>query len=120
MGGVDVVQIEVQIKVLEYFLFSLVLMMVFGFLFQLLVIFVLMGCVGLIGVEMLCKGCKYVIVGILVVVVFVMLLDFILQIMLIVLVYGFYEISIWIVLIMECKVVEEEVELIEVQGQDVL
>ncbi len=110
-GGLDAVQIEAQIKVSEYLSLSIALMTAFGLSFQLPVVLALMGRAGLVSSDALRKGRKYAIVGILAVAAFATPPDFISQIMLTVPVYGLYEISIWIVSVMERKAAEEEAAL---------
>ncbi len=112
-GGLDAVQIEAQIKVSEYLSLSLALMTAFGLSFQLPVVLGLLGRAGIVGADSLRKGRKYAIVGILAVAAFATPPDFISQIMLTVPVYGLYEISIWIVAMMERKAAEQEAELSE-------
>ena len=112
-GGLDAVQIEAQIKVSEYLSLSLALMTAFGLSFQLPVVLGLLGRAGIVGADSLRKGRKYAIVGILAIAAFATPPDFISQIMLTVPVYGLYEISIWIVAMMERKAAEQEAEMSE-------
>ena len=113
-GTVTAVQIEAQIKVSEYLSLSIALMTAFGLSFQLPVVLALLGRAGLVSSDTLRKGRKYAIVGILAVAAFATPPDFISQIMLTVPVYGLYEISIWIVSVMERKAAEEEAALNDV------
>lgn len=109
-GGFDSVTIEAQIKVSEYLSLSLALMTAFGLSFQLPVVLGLLGKAGLVGAATLRSGRKYALVGILAVAAFFTPPDMISQIMLTVPVYGLYEVSIWIVSMMEKRLEEAGAE----------
>jgi len=108
LGGEGIAAIVPQIKVSEYLSLVMALMIAFGLSFQLPVILALLGKAGIIGTETLRKGRKYALVGILAASAFFTPPDMISQIMLTVPVYGLYEVSIWIVGMMERKAAEEE------------
>ncbi|MDJ0922511.1 MAG: twin-arginine translocase subunit TatC [Henriciella sp.] len=109
-GDIATVTIEAQIKVSEYLSLTLALMIAFGLSFQLPVVLGLLGKAGLVSSSTLRKGRKYALVGILAVSAFFTPPDMISQIMLTVPVYGLYEVSIWIVSMMEKKAEEREKE----------
>ncbi|MEM9937751.1 MAG: twin-arginine translocase subunit TatC [Pseudomonadota bacterium] len=109
-GDLTTVTIEAQIKVSEYLSLTLALMIAFGLSFQLPVILGLLGKAGMISAATLRKGRKYALVGILAVSAFFTPPDMISQVMLTVPVYGLYEISIWIVSMMEKKAEQRENE----------
>lgn len=108
LGGDGVAAIVPQIKVSEYLSLVMALMIAFGLSFQLPVVLGLLGKAGLVGSDTLRKGRKYALVGILAVSAVFTPPDVISQIMLTVPVYGLYEVSIWIVMMMEKKLAEEE------------
>jgi sec-independent protein translocase protein TatC len=107
LGGEGIAAIVPQIKVSEYLSLVMALMIAFGLSFQLPVI---LGKAGIVGATTLRKGRKYALVGILAASAFFTPPDMISQIMLTVPVYGLYEVSIWIVSMMEKKLAEQEAE----------
>jgi sec-independent protein translocase protein TatC len=108
IGGEGIAAIVPQIKVSEYLSLVMALMIAFGLSFQLPVVLGLLGKAGLVGARTLRKGRKYALVGILAASAFFTPPDMISQVMLTVPVYGLYEISIWIVAMIEKKHAEED------------
>lgn len=108
LGGEGIAAIVPQIKVSEYLSLVMALMIAFGLSFQLPVVLGLLGKAGLVGSSALRKGRKYALVGILAASAFFTPPDMISQVMLTVPVYGLYEISIWIVAMIEKKHAEED------------
>ncbi|QPH54375.1 twin-arginine translocase subunit TatC [Pontivivens ytuae] len=90
---------------------SLKFIFAFGICFQLPVLLTLMGMAGLVSAEGLKNVRKYAVVGILVVAALVTPPDVITQVILFVVVYALYEISIWLVMAVERKRAREEAEL---------
>ncbi|MEM8980172.1 MAG: twin-arginine translocase subunit TatC [Pseudomonadota bacterium] len=84
-------------KVNESLGITLVFIMAFGLCFQLPVLLTLMGKAGLVSAEGLGNVRKYAMVGILVLAALVTPPDIVTQIILFTVVYGLYEISIWLV-----------------------
>ncbi|WP_028956145.1 twin-arginine translocase subunit TatC [Sulfitobacter sp. 20_GPM-1509m] len=92
--GIDIV---FQGKVNESLDITLKMIVAFGLCFQLPVLLTLMGKAGLVSSQGLANVRKYAIVGILVVAALVTPPDVVTQLILFVVVFGLYEISIWLV-----------------------
>ncbi|MEM0986922.1 MAG: twin-arginine translocase subunit TatC [Pseudomonadota bacterium] len=95
-------------RVSEYLSLVMALMLAFGISFQLPVILSLLGKAGIIGSETLKTGRKYALVGILAFAAFFTPPDVISQVLLTVPVYGLYEVSIWLVKMMEREALKEK------------
>jgi len=94
-------------KVNESLDITLKFIMAFGLCFQLPVLLTLMGKAGLVSARGLASVRKYAMVGILVLAALVTPPDVITQLILFTAVYGLYEISIWLVKMVEKKKVQE-------------
>lgn len=99
----DVAAIAFQGSAEEYLSLTMKFIIAFGLCFQLPVLLTLMGKAGLVSAEGLKSVRKYAVVGILVLAAVVTPPDVITQVILFVVVYGLYEISIWLVKIVENK-----------------
>lgn len=102
--GIDIV---FQGKVNETLDITLKLIIAFGLCFQLPVLLTLMGKAGLIGAAGLRNGRKWAVVGILTLAAVVTPPDVVTQIILFTVVYALYEISIFLVAMVEKKRIEE-------------
>ena len=89
--------ITFQGSVAEYLSLTIKFILAFGLCFQLPVLLTLMGKAGLVSAEGLGQVRKYAVVGILTLAAVVTPPDVITQVILFVVVYGLYEISIWLV-----------------------
>lgn len=98
--GIDIV---FNGKVNESLDITLKMIVAFGLCFQLPVLLTLMGKAGLVSAEGLVNVRKYAIVGILTVAALVTPPDVVTQVILFVVIYGLYEISIWLVRRVETK-----------------
>lgn len=98
-----VAAIDFQGSVQEYLRLSIKFIIAFGLCFQLPVLLTLMGKAGLVSAEGLRNVRKYASVGILVLAALVTPPDVITQIILFVVVYGLYEVSIFLVARVEAK-----------------
>lgn len=98
-GGVDsgVAGIAFQGSAQEYLSLTIKFIVAFGLCFQLPVLLTLMGKAGLVSSRGLKDVRKYAVVGILVLAALVTPPDVITQVILFVVVYGLYEVSIWLV-----------------------
>lgn len=91
----------------EYLNLTIKFIVAFGLCFQLPVLLTLMGKAGLVSARGLAEVRKYAVVGILVLAAIVTPPDVITQVILFVVVYGLYEISIWLVRRVEKKRVDQ-------------
>ena len=89
--------ITFQGSVAEYLTLTIKFILAFGLCFQLPVLLTLMGKAGLVSSEGLGQVRKYAVVGILTLAAIVTPPDVITQVILFVVVYGLYEVSIWLV-----------------------
>lgn len=109
-GGEGIAAIESQIRVSEYLSLVMALMVAFGLSFQLPVVVSLLGKAGIVGSDTLRSGRKYAVVGILAFAAFFTPPDIISQVMLGVPVLVLYEISIWMVVLIERGQAREDAE----------
>jgi sec-independent protein translocase protein TatC len=100
-GGNGVLPIELQARVGEYLSFVMMLIFAFGFCFELPVLLVLLGRVGIVTSEGLAASRRYAIVGVVAVAAVVTPPDVFSQVALSVPLVGLYEVSIWCVRLIE-------------------
>ena len=100
-AGMQTEEIKLLAKVSEYLSLAMTLILAFGVCFQLPVVLTLLAQIDLVNVEMLKKGRRYAIVGILIVAAFITPPDPISQIGLAMPMYGLYELAIWSVRMVE-------------------
>lgn len=96
-GALGTAGITFQGSVQEYLALTIKFIVAFGLCFQLPVLLTLMGKAGLVSAKGLGEVRKYAVVGILVLAAVVTPPDVITQVILFVVVYGLYEVSIWLV-----------------------
>ena len=106
--------ITFQGSVAEYLSLTMKFILAFGLCFQLPVLLTLCGRAGLVSSEGLGKMRKYAVVGILTLAAVVTPPDVITQVILFVVVYGLYEVSIWLVR----RVEKKQKQLLKEQGLD--
>ena len=102
-GGDVTATVDFQGSVQEYLRLSIKFIVAFGLCFQLPVLLTLMGKAGLVSAEGLGNVRKYAVVAILCLAAIVTPPDVITQVILFVVVYGLYEVSIWLVRRVEKK-----------------
>ena len=107
-GGSGALGIQLQAKVSEYLDFVMTLIFAFGLCFQLPVLLSLLGRVGIVSSTMLKKFRRYAIVAVFALAAVVTPPDAFSQISLAIPLIGLYEISIWLVRLIEKKRAEED------------
>jgi len=100
-GGNGTLPIELQARVGEYLSFVMTLIFAFGFCFELPVLLVLLGRVGIVSADGLAKARRYAIVGVVALAAIVTPPDVFSQVALSVPLIGLYELSIWCVRLIE-------------------
>jgi sec-independent protein translocase protein TatC len=114
-AGMETEEIKLMPRVSEYLGFAMTLILAFGICFQLPVVLTLLAQIDLVNVEMLKKGRRYAIVGILIVAALITPPDPISQIGLALPMYALYELAILSVRIVqkrrEAKLAAQEAEL---------
>ena len=100
--------IQLEARVSEYLGFVMTLIFAFGFCFELPVLLTLLGRVGIVTSAGLSKARRYAIVGVFAVAAVVTPPDVFSQLSLAIPMVGLYEISIWLVYLMERRRKEEE------------
>ena len=100
-GGNGTLPIELQARVGEYLSFVMTLIFAFGFCFELPVLLVLLGRVGIVTSQGLASARRYAIVGVVAIAAIVTPPDVFSQIALSVPMVALYEVSIWLVRLIE-------------------
>jgi sec-independent protein translocase protein TatC len=100
-GGNGALPIELQARVGEYLSFVMTLIFAFGFCFELPVLLTLLGRVGIVTSAGLSGARRYAVVGVVAIAAVVTPPDVFSQIALSIPLIGLYEISIWLVYLME-------------------
>jgi sec-independent protein translocase protein TatC len=100
--------VELQLRVDDYLKLETALILAFGLCFQLPVILALLGMAGIISSQMLVSGRRYAIVGVTAVAAVITPPDPVSMISLIIPIVMLYEVSIWVVRLIELRKVKEE------------
>ncbi len=100
-GGNGTLPIELQARVGEYLSFVMTLIFAFGFCFELPVLLVLLGRVGIVSSQGLASARRYAIVGVVAIAAIVTPPDVFSQVALSVPMVALYEVSIWLVRLIE-------------------